>query len=507
MPCLLASVDVPMRALVLTATMLLLTISAPPCQAWSPFSGFGSSDNDAAANTASASSSSSYLPSSVISFFFPDTGNLIRNTQPLPVDDLDLCARTVVNQLTVSCADLTDEQLGKLSVMLLNCQLLTEGRPVYPCEPHSMTLRECTSEMSPVAWNAYLLMSNRARHVCITQQQHMWRRLAQGTITDLTKTAHTTAQALDEIGEGMVASKHLLNNISEDQQQVLERQQKLNGQLNASLDFQQALSSQQEQALGNQQELMIQATAVHQRVASTAGRLAEIEDRIETQKQNFDETYERVEDLLQVLVNLQRATVDQNFDLQSVVFYTAAVMAVFVATMPKHTARLRLGLLLSLIVNYAVERMLAEQWRHDQGPEEWQYLLLVWRRVWTAVALVAVVLGACRYTDPLQAAVEKLHKLEALLAPRGLSDDGSGVGDQEYCDDRDHGWVQHDPAPTSRRQVQSDHCEPGTRAGRATTVVRSTKRVVRPRVSAAAPLTPSKYNLRNKATASTRAKP
>lgn len=46
---------------------------------------------------------------------------------------LDICHQRVILTLKESCRELFGEKLGKLSVMLLNCQSDTEGRPVYEC--------------------------------------------------------------------------------------------------------------------------------------------------------------------------------------------------------------------------------------------------------------------------------------------------------------------------------------------------------------------------------------
>lgn len=49
------------------------------------------------------------------------------NKRPLP---------QVVDQLQKSCGDITEEELAKLSVALLNCQSESEGRPLFECSEH-----------------------------------------------------------------------------------------------------------------------------------------------------------------------------------------------------------------------------------------------------------------------------------------------------------------------------------------------------------------------------------
>ncbi|KAL3197017.1 hypothetical protein MRX96_014866 [Rhipicephalus microplus] len=50
----------------------------------------------------------------------------------LQMSTLDVCHHKVLLGLTSSCSQLNEEDLGKLSVRLLNCQSAVEGRP-YVC--------------------------------------------------------------------------------------------------------------------------------------------------------------------------------------------------------------------------------------------------------------------------------------------------------------------------------------------------------------------------------------
>lgn len=46
---------------------------------------------------------------------------------------LETCQHKVVMRIRTSCSDMTEEQLAKLSVNLLNCQSAVEGRKIFPC--------------------------------------------------------------------------------------------------------------------------------------------------------------------------------------------------------------------------------------------------------------------------------------------------------------------------------------------------------------------------------------
>lgn len=46
---------------------------------------------------------------------------------------LETCQHKVIMKIKTSCSEMTEEQLAKLSVNLLNCQSTIEGRKIFPC--------------------------------------------------------------------------------------------------------------------------------------------------------------------------------------------------------------------------------------------------------------------------------------------------------------------------------------------------------------------------------------
>lgn len=56
------------------------------------------------------------------------------------LSDLDLCHHRVLLTLKSKCNDMNSEQIGKLAVMLLNCQSYSEGRPIYQCNDNMVSL-------------------------------------------------------------------------------------------------------------------------------------------------------------------------------------------------------------------------------------------------------------------------------------------------------------------------------------------------------------------------------
>lgn len=46
---------------------------------------------------------------------------------------LETCQHKVIMKIRTSCSEMTEEELAKLSVNLLNCQSAVEGRKMFPC--------------------------------------------------------------------------------------------------------------------------------------------------------------------------------------------------------------------------------------------------------------------------------------------------------------------------------------------------------------------------------------
>ncbi|KAB7496268.1 Protein brambleberry, partial [Armadillidium nasatum] len=109
------------------------------------------------------------------------------------MSDLDICHHQVVLHLRKSCADLTEEEISKVAVNLLNCQSTVEKRRIYPCTD-DMSLSDCTSEMDQDTWNAYHIISNRVRAVCYHFRQQQFTAKTEMTVNKL---VHSTEEQID----------------------------------------------------------------------------------------------------------------------------------------------------------------------------------------------------------------------------------------------------------------------------------------------------------------------
>ncbi|XP_060099152.1 protein brambleberry-like [Heteronotia binoei] len=156
----------------------------------------------------------------------------VAETRPLELTPLDSCHYQVISQLQSSCTDLSEEELAKLGVSLFNCQASVEGRRTYLCTM-SMTLAECTAEMDPDTWNAYHIVSNRARAVCYTTRQMQFKRQTERTVNALVSTAVGQLEAMKTLKNGQEELKELtaesFQNVVSGQQELLNWQARLQG--------------------------------------------------------------------------------------------------------------------------------------------------------------------------------------------------------------------------------------------------------------------------------------
>lgn len=118
----------------------------------------------------------------------------------LELSELDVCHHKVILGLQTSCAELSEEELSKVAVNLLNCQSVAESRQIYPCT-RDMTLADCTRDMSPSTWNAYHIVSNRARAVCYASRQEQFGAKTQMAVNLLMYTAEEQIKSMSALQE------------------------------------------------------------------------------------------------------------------------------------------------------------------------------------------------------------------------------------------------------------------------------------------------------------------
>ncbi|XP_075539656.1 protein brambleberry-like [Dermacentor variabilis] len=148
----------------------------------------------------------------------------------LQLSTLDVCHHKVLLGLTSSCSQLNEEDLGKLSVKLLNCQSAVEGRPTFPCTDE-MSLRQCTQGMDQHTWNTYHLISNRARAVCYSTRQQQFYAKTEMTVNKLVWTTDQQVKAMDQLEQEQkkvsALTSQTLETMSSGQKALMQQQEKL----------------------------------------------------------------------------------------------------------------------------------------------------------------------------------------------------------------------------------------------------------------------------------------
>ncbi|XP_077391030.1 protein brambleberry isoform X2 [Festucalex cinctus] len=132
----------------------------------------------------------------------------LAQAKQMELSPLDSCHQRVVAQLKESCEGLSEEELAKLGVLLFNCQARIEGRRTYPCA-EQMRIKDCTSNMDPDTWNAYHIVSNRARAVCYATRQQLFRRRAEHTVNMLISTAASQLSAMEDLKDGQLELREM----------------------------------------------------------------------------------------------------------------------------------------------------------------------------------------------------------------------------------------------------------------------------------------------------------
>ncbi|KAL6108389.1 uncharacterized protein ACO6RY_18922 [Pungitius sinensis] len=222
-----------------------------------------------------------------------DEGFLAESKQ-IELSPLDSCHYRVVAQLKASCESLPEEQLAKLGVVLFNCQAETEGRHTYPCT-EQMTIKECTADMDPDTWNAYHIVSNRARSVCYATRQQLFRRRAEQTVNALISTATSQLAAMTHLKEGQLELKELtassLDKLLDGHSALQAQQGKLyegQGQMESSLKDNLERLGQEKALIASGQQLVAQL------IQSITKRMENVSEHLQTQGSEVQDSHKAI---------------------------------------------------------------------------------------------------------------------------------------------------------------------------------------------------------------------
>ncbi|KAA8589389.1 hypothetical protein FQN60_012754 [Etheostoma spectabile] len=218
----------------------------------------------------------------------------LSEAKQLELSPLDSCHFKVVAQLKASCESLPEEQLAKLGVVLFNCQAAVEGRQTYPCT-EEMTIKECTADMDSDTWNAYHIVSNRARSVCYATRQQLFRRRAEHTVNALISTATSQLETMKDLKEGQLELKELtaasLDKLLDGHSALQEQQGKLyegQGQMESSLRDNLERLGQEKALIASGQELVAQL------IQGITKRMENVSEHLQSQGSEVQDSHKAI---------------------------------------------------------------------------------------------------------------------------------------------------------------------------------------------------------------------
>ena len=270
------------------------------------------------------------------------------------------CWTSALAEVTEGCRHLDDEMQSRLALGLANCFLERAGQRTYPCPPSS-TIAACLEEVDSNAFTAYSNFFTHTQNMCYFLQSQVWQEEQEATMHGL---ADNSARVSESLAEASLLQRRLV-----------ERQEE-------SLDFHRELAS------------------------GIAGAKGNVLDMLQEFKIS---TYEQKNLIFQVFDKvsiLQNLVVSEMSWLYTVIFYSACLLVIYLATATRRTADARLWLFVVLTANFAVERLVVK-WSLPQAGEAdvMNLSTLVHDRVWLcrqiAIAIAAIVLAvvAVRFKD------------------------------------------------------------------------------------------------------------
>ncbi|XP_043199569.1 protein brambleberry-like isoform X2 [Amphibalanus amphitrite] len=199
----------------------------------------------------------------------------VKKTSELELSELDVCQHKIFVSLRQSCSELSEEDMAKVAVQLLNCQSESEARPVFPCTM-DMPIAACTRHMDANTWNAYHIVSNRARAVCYAARQQQFRASTELAVNRLAGEAFRQLERMRDLEGSQEELRRLtgdtMERVARGQQELLSR----NDQLRA------AQASVRSRVVENLRELSRVRSAIGVGQAGVAHTLEEIRAGLES---------------------------------------------------------------------------------------------------------------------------------------------------------------------------------------------------------------------------------
>lgn len=271
-------------------------------------------------------------------------------------DIVDECKSGAVAELSGLTCKMTEndkEELGKLSVRLLNCQRELEGRSVFLCTSE-MTLKECTTSMDETIWSgAYSQMLSRAMQMCSHFQQAYWQRETLGTVKSLSESSGQAVETLKSLQQGQEqiseASKFVVKMTKKNHEEQMEQHAELQSKTSAIKEDFGTLSSQQTILIERNEKL---ATSVRATREDFTTFHSDMSSKLNEYRSHLSWITAAVDKMLV----MEEAILQEFLDLNSVFFYVCAVILCFLLTSAPETRAARLALYLAFGINLCFER-------------------------------------------------------------------------------------------------------------------------------------------------------
>ncbi|XP_072527951.1 protein brambleberry [Salminus brasiliensis] len=307
----------------------------------------------------------------------------LAEAKQMDLSPLDSCHFKVVAQLKATCNALSEEQLAKLGVALFNCQSEVEGRRTYLCT-EEMSIKECTADMDSDTWNAYHIVSNRARSVCYATRQQHFRRRAELTVNALISTATNQLEAMKDLKEGQQELREMtaasLDKLMEDhsalqvQQGVLKEGQE---QLDASITANLQRLAQEKSLISTGQQLVAQL------IQGITQRMENVSEQLKGQGAEAQEGHQAIlDDLAEVRGRAQEIYSKMELNLNGVLQQQNTTAQFYAELMGKLE---RMNGTLGYMLTYldSMQNRLEDRLHMIQGYLGWAGLSL--RALWTCV--------------------------------------------------------------------------------------------------------------------------
>lgn len=327
----------------------------------------------------------------------------------LVIADDDKCTRDAVASLETSCGRLGDDQIGKFAVHLMNCRAAKEGRAPVRCETQ-MTIKECTNErvMDQVTYNTYMHFKNQALTVCQLVQNDIWLQSTEAAVAMLHHATHDQLEVFDHIKKNQAQlsenTERAIRTVVEGQETILRKQDVLqqtsdgiDQKVLQALQNQKALTEKQEVSLKNQDVLIERSHSLSASLENTEGNIRAINDEMDRQSNHYNSTYFALLSAVEAISEWQHFLVSQWLDVQTVVFYVAAVIFSVALTSSPKTAAARFWMLLCVVICLVLERTLVQM--PGVSGDAILYRITLCRRLFMAVSVILLGLSIWLHRD------------------------------------------------------------------------------------------------------------